>query len=91
MNGMQVIGYTYEADCHCIGCAKARYDAGGFTIGTDGPEGSSLDENDIPYGAEDREGNPIHPIFPTDELQLDDEDQPMDCICGTCGGVILEA
>lgn len=28
---MRIIGYTYEADCHCVGCAKER--ASGTPVG----------------------------------------------------------
>lgn len=61
---MKIIAYTYEADIHCCSCAEARF-------GTqDGRDWVSED-------AEDGEGNPVHPVFSTDELE-DDE------VCGTC-------
>lgn len=91
MNSMRVIGYTYEADCHCVQCAKTRHQARGFTINTNGPEGADLDEHDIPYGATDREGNFIHPIFPTDEMQYDEDGKAMDTVCGDCSAIIQEA
>jgi hypothetical protein len=43
----EVIGYTYEADCHCLDCAGKRF-----------PENDRCEL----YGT-DREGNEIHPIF----------------------------
>lgn len=50
---MDPIGYTYEADTHCVACARARFgaDANGFP----------------PETARDSEGNEPHPIAPWDE------------------------
>lgn len=90
MNSMRVIGYTYEADCHCIYCAKKRSKASGFTINV-AAHGEALDEHDIPYGATDREGNFIHPIFPTSEMQYDEDGKAMDTVCGDCSAIIQEA
>ena len=70
---MRVIGYTFEADCHCVRCTLARYQEKGFDI-LRGPTGT--DENGLPYAAQDYEGNTVHPIFSTDEGQ--------EC-CGDCG------
>jgi len=44
----EVIGYTYEADCHCLQCTKNRF--GG-------------DPTEVDYERIDNEGNSIHPIF----------------------------
>lgn len=85
---MRVIGYTYEADTHCVGCTKDRFDKGGFKIDKTVASANGIDENEVSYGATDRDGNLVHPIFSTDELQLDDESNPMACVCGTCGGII---
>tara|TARA_R100000808_G_scaffold42_2_gene244 strand:+ start:2510 stop:2971 length:462 start_codon:yes stop_codon:yes gene_type:complete len=50
---MNIIGYTYEADYHCIDCTEKEFgkdDLGyAFTV--------------------DNEDNPIHPVFSTDEIQ----------------------
>jgi hypothetical protein len=43
----EVVGYTYEADLHCIDCATGRF-------------GESLNSRRLPI---DREGNEIHPVF----------------------------
>ena len=48
---MEIIGFTYEADTHCVDCATARFPGGLY---------------DEPY-AEDGEGNQVHPMFDTDE------------------------
>lgn len=67
---MKIIGYTYEADTHCVSCAVKRF--------AEVPhKGKELDEHFIPMRAEDGEGNEIHPMFSTDE-QIE---QPF---CGTC-------
>lgn len=87
---MRAIGYTYEADCHCIGCTFARYERGGFKIDAGALNGTGLDPCGISYGAVDREGNSLHPIFSTDEMQLDEDDNEIDTTCGTCGGTIKE-
>lgn len=85
---MRIIGYTYNADCHCVGCTQAYHADGWFDIDTGGPEGDALDEHDIPYGATDSEGNPIHPIFSTSEGSIGEDGNEMDIICGDCLGVI---
>lgn len=61
---MNIIGYTYEADCHCVGCAKKRFMC---DINADDYLPSRSDRNYIPFDARDREGNTIHAIFSTDE------------------------
>jgi predicted dehydrogenase len=50
----EVIGYTYEADCHCLDCTRKRF----------GGEPEAVD-----YTATDNEGNDIHPIFLGDEFE----------------------
>ena len=58
---MNVIAYTYEADYHCIDCTKNRFG-----------------EDDLGYAfTVDNEGNPIHPVFSTDEVSSD-------AVCGDC-------
>jgi hypothetical protein len=58
MNASDVVGYAYEADTHCVGCAVERF----------GPR---------PHDHEDREGNPVNPIFCDDDAFED---------CPHCGG-----
>lgn len=52
----EVVGYTYEADTHCLDCTTKRF----AVPGEDGPE--------IIDDTPDNEGNPIHPIFLGDEF-----------------------
>ena len=50
----KLIGYAYEADCHCIGCTYERF-------------GSIVLTDDLDLWPKDSEGNPISVIFNTDE------------------------
>lgn len=58
-----VIGWAYDADLHCNRCARERF-------------GDRLDDDQNP--PEDSEGNPIHPVFASEEF----EGTPH---CGDCG------
>lgn len=69
---MRVIGYSYDAEIHCVECATkyVAYKSPNKTITT--PEGWLLTD-----GISDGEGNPIHPLFDIDEYS-DSE------YCGDC-------
>lgn len=67
---MRVIGYTYVADIHCVDCALAAHAAGQFTLDDPLNHGPGDDENGLPYAATDSEGNPVHPVFSTDEREI---------------------
>jgi len=71
---MLVIGYAFEADVHCPACT-AQAVAEGRLVPTadDNPPGT--DEHGLPLALQDREGNPIHPVFEGDSWH-----------CGRCGG-----
>lgn len=85
---MRIIAYTYDADVHCVDCARHQFAVnaliditkndgyGSLHTLTDGTT-EELDENLIPVGQEDSEMNPVHPVFSTDE-QL----EPL--FCGDC-------
>lgn len=79
MNAATVVGYSYNADSHCIACTKAAVDIGQLPYPRGGPP--VRDENLIPVEAQDSEGNPIHPIFGGDEVE---------CDCRECGATIIE-
>jgi hypothetical protein len=51
---VKVIGYTYEADEHCVNCTKNRF----------GDDAVALHPK---QECKDNDGNPIHPIFDIDE------------------------
>jgi len=65
---MRIIAYTYEADVHCPACTKYRF---GRLAWMGAP-----DECGVPESAVDRESNPVHPVFVTDEHDFTH--------CGTC-------
>lgn len=55
---MKIIAHTYDADTHCVDCAKDRaFDA--FD--------KERDEHGVPMNCADSEGNPVHPVLSTDE------------------------
>lgn len=70
----RIVAYTYEADVHCPACANNRF-------------GQHIryprDANGIPLDSTDREGNPVHPVFSTDEVTRTHYTH-----CGTCGAVL---
>lgn len=77
---MKVIGYTYEADIHCPDCTEARFSVGYakhpfITIF------HQIDNCGVPYNSRDNEGNLVHPIFSTDEIEHDSA-------CSNCGTFI---
>lgn len=74
---MNIVGYTYEADCHCVPCAQKRSNAGGFRKSHPEARADIVDAHGLPLTATDNEGNPIHPMFSTDE-QLEPQ------LCGDC-------
>ncbi len=84
-----LIGYAYEADVHCIVCTKARHATSKFTTGNSSDHGPGWDntlsdENGIPFGAIDAEGNAIWPMLSTDKEAEDGE------YCSDCSEMISE-
>ncbi len=65
---VRILGYDYEADHHCVDCAEDRFPLE--------EQGRWIDEDAV-----DAEGNPVHPIFSTDEVGEDE-------VCGDCGAAI---
>lgn len=78
---MRIIGYSYEADCHCVECAQKRFGHSPQSILTACVSlpiaAVEFDEHGLPDRQDDNEGNPVHPIFSTDE-QLEPQH------CGDC-------
>lgn len=72
----RIIAYTYDADVHCPACT--RFDSGSkrLTLPIQVPM-SALDEHGLHESLVDREGNPVHPVFSTDETDFTH--------CGDCG------
>lgn len=71
----RVIAYTYEADVHCPDCANHRAAVGLLTRRP--PLQIGTDEHGLAFDLVDREGNPVHPVFSTDEHDFTH--------CGDCG------
>lgn len=67
MYAWSIIGWAYDADIHCNACARKRF---GDDVETADP------------APEDSEGNEIHPVFASDEID------PTGEYCGDCGDEI---
>lgn len=66
---MKIIAYTYEAEVHCPACTRDSFKRRKAT--------EWVDENGISDVCEDRDGNPVHPVFSTDEHNFTN--------CADCG------
>jgi len=67
----RILGYTYNAACHCPICTRqdqyyGRIAWGGLSVAE--VIASKADEHGIYDTAIDREGNAVRPIFSTDEF-----------------------
>ena len=58
MKHWEIVGYTYDADAHCVTCAEERF-------------GPQVHDDEQP--PEDSEGNEIHPMFAGDEYSSEGE------------------
>lgn len=58
MKSWEVIGYTYDADVHCIACAEKRFGASALSDDADSP-------------AIDGEGNEVHAMLAGEEHSED--------------------
>ena len=71
---MGIIAYAYEADTHCIACTVKWFSD---ELGSKMNFTRCVDENGVWDDPQcptlEYEGNPIHPIFSTDEWQELDE------------------
>lgn len=80
---MKPIAYSYNADVHCVDCARRRF--------WEYIPATPFDANGVPEGALDNDGNTIHAVLPTDELPTDltdGEGGSHTMNCGTCRAVI---
>jgi len=80
-----IIGYTYDAGVHCPTCTANRADVGLLT--REAPLFLWPDEHGLAQDLVDREGNPIHPLFITDEGAMNEACE--DCgkfLMADCGG-----
>jgi hypothetical protein len=78
MNATDVIGYSADADIYCPACAALIYDRV-----IDGVLRTVADEREA-FTALDFEGNAVHPIFGSDELEPDDA-------CARCHERLIES
>lgn len=60
---MRIIAYTFEADVHCPACTRERFKSQAL----DGLSNDDFDQHWLRTDLTDRESNPIHPVFSTDE------------------------
>lgn len=83
----RIVAYTYEAAYHCPDCTRQRFAAVPlFAYG-------NPDKNGVEFTAKDNEGNPVHPVFDTDQLPSDLTDAEGGCHsvnCGDCHALIAE-
>lgn len=77
---MKIIGYTYEADHHCIECAQKRF-----------PALKEHEELRFPFVV-DSEGNEVRAVYDTDEWYdlSDDAPEVQSLGCGDCFTQIAE-
>jgi len=61
----RIVAYTYEADVHCPDCAAHHAFTG--LLRRMPPLRLDTDEHGLAFDLIDREGNPVHPVFSTDE------------------------
>lgn len=61
-----IIGYAYDAAMHCPVCAQVDY-VNGVIRGDRHDTQFAHDQYNLPERMVDREHNPVHPVFSTDE------------------------
>jgi len=67
MTDRSILCYAYDANYHCIECARYAFSS---------DQANGIDPGD----ALDGEGNPVHPVFTWDEWQqLDGETETLGC------------
>lgn len=72
---MRILGYSYNATIVCPHCAHYDHEAGRIT--RMGHVGMQYDQHELPDDLEDHHGNPVRPVFSTDEGAHDET-------CGVC-------
>ena len=85
---MNILCYQYEADYHCIKCTGTKL----IKIAQQKRKDNITSETSI-YTEVDKEGNPIHEVFTTDEwYELDESylsENPIQyLVCGSCRVII---
>ncbi len=75
---MRIVGYTYATEVHCVECTRRDADCG--ILVRKPPLLLDTDQHGLALDLFDREGNPVRPIFSTDERFGDQ--------CGDCRDTI---
>ena len=65
---MSIVAYSYLGALHCPYCTGYALRAYRQQIMRPYPGPAQLDEHGLPDDMIDREGNPVHPVFSTDEI-----------------------
>jgi hypothetical protein len=65
---MNIVAYSYLAALHCPHCTRSALRAYRQQIMRPHPGPEWLDEHGLPDDMIDREGNPVRPVFSTDEI-----------------------
>lgn len=73
---LRIIAYTYDAAMHCPDCTEHRANVG--LLHRRPPLSLDTDEHGIALDLVDSDGNPVRPVFSTDEL--DGHDYCDDCL-----------
>lgn len=76
---MRVLGYAYEASIHCPDCTSEAALANRFR--REPPLCTTSDEHGLTLDMRDREGNPLRPVFSTDEREHPER-------CDDCGTLL---
>lgn len=63
----KIVAYTYEADIHCPDCASHLANVG--RLERQPPLNPWTDEHGLTPDLVDRDGNPVRPVFSTDECE----------------------
>lgn len=80
---VRIIGYTFNADYHCVDCTQRAF--------APAKRGVKVDECGVPFLAHGMDKQPVHPVFDTDELPTDLEDRHGGAsvmACRDCGIII---
>ena len=64
---MSIVAYSYLAALHCPHCTRSALRAYRQQIMRPHPGPAQLDEHGLPDDLIDIEGNPVRPVFSTDE------------------------
>ena len=80
MHATTVIGYSWQADMHCVDCTRHAANVG--LLKREPPLSMDTDEHGLATDLVDSEGNEIHPVFAGDEGASDER-------CGDCGDELM--